>query len=98
MLTDRELVRRLMNGDETAFDHLIRRHEAFVRCCLAGGNWRPRPDLEDLVQEVWVKLWRNNFNGLREWRGLVEGPDTVSLRPYLRTICKRILLDRPQPP
>jgi len=96
MPTDRELVLQVLDEHEGAFDRLIRRHEAFVRCALAGQTWTPRQDLDDLLQELWIKLWRNNYCALRQWRGLTEGPVTVSLRPYLRTIAIRILLDQPR--
>jgi RNA polymerase sigma factor (sigma-70 family) len=98
MPTDRELVRQLLDGREEAFEQLVRRHEVFVTCVLANRTWTPRHDLEDLVQEVWVKLWRNNYNALMAWHGLIEGPETVSVRPYIRTIAIHILLDHPPPP
>jgi RNA polymerase sigma factor (sigma-70 family) len=108
MPSDRELVSQVLDayalegsgrgGDP--FVCLTRRHDAFLRATLSGQSWTLRHDLDDLVQEVWVKLWRNDWHGLRQWRGITEGGPNVSLRPYLRTIARNVLMDylRSRPP
>jgi RNA polymerase sigma-70 factor (ECF subfamily) len=55
---DRELVRRCLQGDERAFERLFLRH----RGAVAGLVYRmlgPSPELEDLVQEVFLQVLRS---------------------------------------
>jgi RNA polymerase sigma-70 factor (ECF subfamily) len=62
---DRELADRvLVDGDETAFRMLYRRHTpALYQLVLRilGGN---QPDAEDVVQEVWIRA----VEGLGQFR------------------------------
>lgn len=60
---DLDLVRQAQAGDLEAFDQIIRRHQATVGALLY--RFAPsRADLEDLVQETFVKAWR----ALATWR------------------------------
>jgi RNA polymerase sigma-70 factor (ECF subfamily) len=55
---DRELVHRCLQGDEQAFERLYLRHRGVV----AGLVYRmlgPSPELEDLVQEVFLQVLRS---------------------------------------
>lgn len=62
--SDALLVSSFRAGDERAAAELVRRHaEALGRYLYAGGA--PRGDLEDLVQETFIKA----FRALDGWRG-----------------------------
>ena len=55
--TDRELVTASLDGDLSAFDEIVRRHQAMLSRCLY--RFCPyRADLEDLVQEAFIKCFR----------------------------------------
>lgn len=54
-LGDRDLVRRAQGGDKEAFEELIRRHQQRV-FAVANGILRKREDVEDIAQQVFVKV------------------------------------------
>ena len=64
-LTDGELVRRVIDGDELAFRALYRRHghmlQGVIRRLLGGQT----NDLEDILQETWLAACR----AMRTYRG-----------------------------
>src|ERR1700747_253082 len=53
---DRELVRRAQADDRDAFEELVRRHQHRV-FAVAGGILRRREDVEDIAQQVFVKVY-----------------------------------------
>src|SRR5208282_2733280 len=53
---DRELVRQAQNGNEPAFEELVRRHQQRV-LALVGGILRRREDVEDVAQQVFLKAF-----------------------------------------
>lgn len=53
---ERELVRLAQNGTEAAFEELVRRHQHRV-FALVGGILRHREDVEDVVQQVFLKAY-----------------------------------------
>jgi len=53
---DRDLVRRAQNGDEPAFEELVRRHQQRV-FSLVGGILRRREDVEDVAQQIFLKAF-----------------------------------------
>ncbi len=53
---ERELVRLAQNGTEAAFEELVRRHQQRV-FALVGGILRRREDVEDVVQQVFLKAY-----------------------------------------
>lgn len=53
---ERELVRLAQAGTESAFEELIRRHQQRVTS-LVGGILRHREDVEDVVQQVFMKVF-----------------------------------------
>lgn len=82
-MDDRGLLRRAVEGDETSFELLVRRH--------ADDMWRVSRSIlrddhhaEEAVQDAFLKAYRN----LRSYRG--EG----SVRTWLLSICYRICIDR----
>ena len=53
---ERELVRLAQSGTEAAFEELVRRHQHRV-FSLVGGILRRREDVEDVVQQVFLKAF-----------------------------------------
>lgn len=53
---ERELVRLAQNGAENAFEELVRRHQQRV-CTLIGGILRRHEDVEDVAQQVFLKVF-----------------------------------------
>lgn len=53
---ERQLVRLAQSGEEAAFEELIRRHQKRVSS-LVGGILRRREDVEDVVQQVFLKVF-----------------------------------------
>jgi len=53
---ERELVRLAQKGAESAFEELVRRHQQRV-LALVGGILRRREDVEDVVQQVFMKVF-----------------------------------------
>lgn len=53
---ERELVRLAQNGTEAAYEELIRRHQRRV-AALVGSILRRREDVEDVVQQVFLKVF-----------------------------------------
>jgi RNA polymerase sigma-70 factor (ECF subfamily) len=67
---DRELVRRLRNGDEDAFRDLFARHAPSAKA-LALRVVRQANLAEEIVQEAFLAVWRNP-DGYDEQRGSVR--------------------------
>lgn len=53
---ERELVRLCQNGTESAFEELVRRHQQRM-LALVGGILRRSEDVEDVVQQVFMKAY-----------------------------------------
>src|SRR6201988_3194882 len=53
---DRGLVRQAQNGNDSAFEELVRRHQHRV-FALVGGILRRREDVEDVAQQVFMKAY-----------------------------------------
>jgi len=80
--TDLDLIARWKAGDERAATALVERHaDAIARFAASVGA---REDVEDLVQETFVRA----FSSLDSFRG------ESTLRTWLFTIARRLLLDR----
>ncbi len=80
--TDLDLIARWKSGDERAATALVERHaDAIARFVTSVGA---KQDVEDLVQETFVRA----FGSFDSFRG------ESSLRTWLFTIARRLLLDR----
>lgn len=57
-IDDRELVRRALDGDQAAFEDLVRRKttKVYALSCRVAGN---SEDARDVAQLVFIKLWEN---------------------------------------
>lgn len=80
---ERELVRRLQGGDGAAFDEVYRRYAPRVHGFVARLHGR-RDGLEDLVQEVWVRL-ATHAGRLR---------DDTELGAWLYTVARNLVLGK----
>ena len=78
-----DLLRRLNEGDERAFDALFRHYSALVYR-FAYGYLKARPDAEEIVQECFLKIWEKRAQ-LR--------PD-VPLKAYLFTTAHHAILNQ----
>ena len=58
-----ELMQRIRAGEASAFDELIARHGEALRRHLA--RYVPAADAEDLLQEVWLRVWER----AAQWEG-----------------------------
>jgi RNA polymerase sigma-70 factor (ECF subfamily) len=63
-VSDAELIARAVDGNEKAFRELINRYHTIVYAVVQG-VLKGRDDVEDVVQEVWIKM----FRGLAKFRG-----------------------------
>lgn len=80
--TDAELISRWQKGDDRAATMLVERHsQPLARFAASLGE---REGIEELVQDTFVRA----FNSLDTFRS------DSSLRTWLFTICKRLILDR----
>ncbi len=74
-MNDRDIVSRLQNGEENAFDELVARYLPYVSAVLngiGGGRFSPE-DVEDLSADVFLSVWKNR-NSLKACE---------SLKPYI---------------
>ena len=82
------MVSALLKGTDGASQCFAARHHAFFRSVVLSSCPAARSLVDDLIHEVYVQLWRDDFRVLRRWRR--EHP----LRAYLRTIISRLIWDR----
>lgn len=63
-MTDAELVQQILNGNSNAFRYLVSKNRQLV-VHIVGRMVRKQEDVEDLCQEVFIKVYRN----IRKFRG-----------------------------
>ncbi len=80
---DGALVQRALQGDQKAFETLVRRYERLV-FRIAGGFLRDRRDVEDVAQEAFLRA----FQALNRFR-----PD-APFGPWIAQIATRLCYDR----
>jgi RNA polymerase sigma factor (sigma-70 family) len=84
----RDLLTSIEAGDEQAFRRLVDTYDAFVATEL---SWACRDvgTVDDLVQEVWIVVWRKNS----QFRGSLDGSPEADRRAFagwLRRICASV--------
>ena len=69
-MDDSQLVERCVDGDAVAWELLVRRHVDLLYHVVrtAGAGWGDR-EVEDVVQEVFLKLWEDGRRRLRTFQG-----------------------------
>lgn len=82
-----------LSGDALAWEQFVARftrviYTAVRRTCDRGSARIDRGDLEDLVQEVFVKLVKNDFATLRTYR-----PERASLVTWLTVVARSVAVD-----
>jgi RNA polymerase sigma-70 factor (ECF subfamily) len=80
---DDALVQRTLQGDQQAFEMLVRRYERLV-FRIAGGFLRQRQDVEDVAQEAFLKA----FQALARFR------PGAPFAPWIAQIATRLCYDR----
>ncbi len=81
---DDELIRRVADGDTTAWPKLVERHAAPITACA----WRmlgDRAEAEDVTQEAFLRLFRK----ANDWR-----PGGPQLRTWLIRVATNLCIDR----
>lgn len=79
---DHDLMRRIGQGDHTAFRHLVERHQQAVIGTVAKMLGSPN-DAEDISQQVFLRIWKN----ARHYR-----PD-AKFTTYLFTITRNLVFN-----
>ena len=83
---DQELLKKLVIGNKFAWDEFVTRYSDTVyRVALA--ITKKEEDAQDLVQEVFLALYKNNFQKLRTFLG------KSSLKTWISTVASRQCLD-----
>lgn len=91
-VTDRELLTLLAAGDSSAFDLLVARHEPAVRR-QARRLLAWRADVDDVVQEVFLALWRGHGR-FRGESALSTWLLTIAIRECRRKLRWEFMRDR----
>ncbi len=87
-----DLLRRVIGGEQAAFDELTRKYSSFVMACihktLQQYSFSPvREDVEDLHNGLFVSLFENDFRRIRQYQG------RASFETYLKVIVMRQVVD-----
>lgn len=96
MMTEKEkaLLASCVNGEKAAWDAFVLQYSALVYHTIKKTftlyHTEPRPDLvEDLFQEFFLSLLRDDFKKLRQFRG----DRGCSLASWLRVVAARLTID-----
>ncbi len=92
-MSDRELVRRCIDGETGAWNTLVRRHLDLLYALVAKIlrpqlQFEAEPEIEDVLQAVFTKLWADDRRRLRAFEGRAR------LSTWLVVIARREALDR----
>lgn len=87
MHTDQELIHRLIDGDPAAADLFVLRFSRFVWAILVRSFRLPQAQAEEIYQEVFLRLWEDDYRRLTLWSG--QG----SFASYLGPIVRHLALD-----
>ena len=89
MTDEAELLQRLRNREKNSIDEAIRIYTPYLSTVLyhMAGNSLPKEDIEEIVADVFVVLWKN-----AERIDLQKG----TLRSYLAAVARNFTLKRIQ--
>ena len=83
-LSDEELVKKVLANDESAIDYFFyQKYECLLKKNAAQSGADKRSDMEDLIQELYLYLSKNNWEKLRSYDPnypLIAWFSTVSYR------------------
>ena len=70
--SDRQLLRRVLFGEERGWNELLRRYRALIYRCITKTTAKYAPDLSDadideIFADVLMQLWRNDMSKLRQF-------------------------------
>jgi len=83
-MTDRELIGRVLAHGPGAADHFVTRFSRFVWSILVRDFRIPPERAENIYQDLFVRLWDDDYRRLRMWRG--EGAFASYLGPVVRNL------------
>ncbi len=84
MLDDRELIARILGEDAGAADLFVTRFTRFVWAILVRHLRLETEVAEELHQEVFLRLWEDDYRRLRLWSG--DGDFAYYLAPIVRNL------------
>lgn len=88
-MDDRALVSACAAGDRSAWLELLRRHDRKVLHVLWQAGARDDADLDDLRQEVWLRLLARDGAALRSFRAEHPG----ALRVFIGRVARSVAID-----
>ena len=91
MTDEAELLQRLRNREKNSIDEAIRIYTPYLSTVLyhMAGNSLPKEDIEEIVADVFVVLWKN-----AERIDLQKGTLKGTLRSYLAAVARNFALKR----
>lgn len=105
--TERQLLRRVLRGEDRAWTELVRRYRALIYRCITKVTGRYAPylataDLDEIYADVLMALLRDDMRKLRlynpargtklgSWIGMIS---VNAAYDYLRSVGRRPMLDR----
>ena len=87
LYTDQELISRVIDCDPAAADLFVLRFSRFVWAILVRSFRLPQTQAEEIYQEVFLRLWEDDYRRLALWSG--QG----SFASYLGPIVRHLALD-----
>lgn len=82
MVDDRQLIDRVLDGSTRAADEFVTRFTRLVWAILIRQTGLARGQIEDAYQEVFLRLWEDDFRRVRNWSR--EGDFAAYLAPIVR--------------
>lgn len=106
--SDRMLLRRVLEGEQRAWNEFIRRYRLLIYRCInkitgKRAPWLPAADIDEIYSDILCSLWKNDMHKLRlfdprrgiklsSWLGTVTVNATYD---YLRCHCREWVIDAP---
>lgn len=90
--SDHDLVESLQNGDLEAFDHIFRKYSNRLYG-FAFKYLKSKEETEELVQDVFLKIWENRKN-LKKEASLMAYLFTISYHNLCRFFRRRVYLEK----
>ena len=93
-MNDLEFVRQCAKGDKRSWDTFVEKYSRLIYSCIYSvlkiqGRIKPQDNINDLFQEIFVLLSRDNFNKLKTF----QGRNNCSLATWLRQVAINLTID-----